>query len=121
MNMCGETMVEKEKIVQFMGEYVQLAEQIKKLENQQHFIRELVRAYMKQSNERRFVAEGNIAMISVFERESVDKQVARKILNPEQYDSIFIKKKQETLKIMSEQTYSNIIKALKKGDSDDSI
>lgn len=111
-----------EKISEFMKQYIGYSEQIAKLEKEQHFIREIVRSFMHEGNQRRINDAENIAMISVFEKISLDKAKVKKLLNPEQYSSVVKITKVETLKIMSNNTYENIKKMLKtKGDENGSV
>jgi hypothetical protein len=111
-------MVDKEKISEFMKEYVQLAEQIKKLEEQQFYIRELVKNYMKQNANKRMVMDGSIALMSENIRETVNKMRLRQILNTEQYHSVIDKKEYTTVRIMSEQSYDNMMRVVKKNEEE---
>lgn len=114
-------MVDKEKISEFMKEYVQLAEQIKKLEEQQFYIRELVKNYMKQHSNNRMVMGGSIALMSENVRETINKIRLRQILNTEQYHSVVDKKEYITVRIMSEQSYDNMMRVIKKKNNEEEI
>ena len=90
-----------------MEQYVKYTEQIKKLEQEQHFIRELVRNYCKENNQYKLNMNGNLAIFSKYNRESFDKEYLKEILTEEEFNKSIIKKEIETMKIMSEQSFKN--------------
>jgi len=97
--------IEKSKIVQFMKDYIELSEKIKKLEDEQYYMRELVRNYLKFNSLTRLEEDNSIAILTSMKRETLDKNKARNILSSEQYNEILSVKDVETLKIMNKDTY----------------
>ena len=96
-----------------MEQYVKYNEQIAKIEKEQEYIRELVRFFLKEENMNRFSMDDNIAIMSSYEKESLDKDKVKCLLTKEQYESVIKKTPINTLKIMSKQSYENSVKVYK--------
>ena len=98
----------REKINELIKDYIKAGEQISKLEQEQHFIRELVKDHMKSFNIDSINEEGNVCKLSKQTRETVDKDKIKVLLTPQQYNDVIKKTEFEVLRIMTERSFKNM-------------
>lgn len=101
-------MITKEQAEQQIKRFIELQEQIKKLEQEKEFIKKNVESYMKDNQLTTYIdSDKNVAQIIGATRESIDKKKLPEFLTQEQIAEVTNKTSYSFIKIQSPDSLAN--------------